>query len=513
MRYLNKITIFFLSTIFVISSCNTDELTDLNINPNAVNEIDMNLLLTQVQLLNNNSGYSFEKTWWYLPGYMQYMAATHGVLDFGDKYLNSRPEDLAGFYEDSYQNAVLNVNEIIEHTKEDPAQKGLYAVARIMKVLVMHRLTDFYGDIPYSEAAKGFSEGILQPKFDPQEGIYQDMLKELEESVSIIKSGASLTKPEQDIFYKGNMAKWNKFANSLMLRLGMRMSKVSPNGAKQWVAKAISGGLMESNDDNTVLLHANGPSDINWNPLSFLNTDPEVVGSKMSRTFIDWLKNNNDPRLMIYTMGIGPKEGPFDADPANQKGMPNGYDEITIKQYEGLPETQDVDLDLTYSTINVLLVSRTSPSIYMSHAEVEFLLAEASQLGWISDDAAAHYNAGVTSALKQYAIFDPSFEVSDTEVQEYLEAHPYNQEKGLEMIGEQYWAVNFTNPAEAWANWRRTGFPVLEQIQYKYGSYDDKIPRRFQYPLDEPSVNTKNYNEVIARQGPDTWQTRIWWDK
>ncbi len=510
----NTITLF-LSMVLVFSACNTSELTDLNINPNTVNTIDPEFMLANAQLLNNTHIYSLELVWYYVPGYVQHFAAVGGVFGFGDKYLNNRPEDLYNFYTSCYTNAVADITDVIRTTKDDPKQLAVNSIARIMRVFIMHRLTDFYGDIVYFDGGAGFSSNVLLPKFDKQQEIYADMLKELEESVLALSSSSnlSLKTPTQDLYYSGDKGKWVKFANALMLRLGMRMSKADPAAAKQWVAKAVAGGLMTSNEDNTTLIHTNGPNEFSRNPISIAFESVESEGQKLSKTFIDWLKNNEDPRLMIYTMGIGPATGPFNTNPIDQKGMPNGYNEETIKEYEGVPPEGEVDIHTMYSTVNKLLVSRTSPSIYMTYAEVELLLAEASQLQFIAGSAADHYNAAVRAAMTMYSKFDPSLSVSDGDISAYLAAHPYDPNVGLKMIGEQYWAINFTNPTEAWANWRRTGFPVLTPVDYEGPNYNNTIPRRFQYPLSESATNANNYNEVVQRQGPDTWDTRMWWDK
>lgn len=500
--------------LLACSSCNKKELTDLNINPNSLNAIDPEYQLAKAQLLNETQQNAFLPLMYYVPGFTQHFAAVSGVLDFGDKYLTSRPEDLNAFYSSIYTNAVLNLTDIIQKTKGDPEQVVVCSMARITRVFVMHRITDMYGDIIYFDAGKGFSSLVLLPKFDAQQDIYADMLHELESASSALKNTTGLLKnPVQDLFYSGDIGKWVKFSNALMLRLAMRMSKADAASAKQWVAKAISGGLMTSNEDNMVLLREDGPNIASRNPLSLIFEFIESEGQKLSKTLIDFLKDNNDPRLMIISMGIGPAAGPFDTNPAHQKGMPNGYDENTILEYEGLPANAIIDIHATYSTVNTKLVARNAPSVYLTYGEVELLLAEASQLGFIPDDAAAHYNKGVGAAMHMYAIFDTSLGISDSEVSAFLLAHPYKPATGLRQIGEQYWIANFTNPIEAWSNWRRSGYPALIPVIYPGSVYNGKIPRRFLYPTAEAATNTDNYREVISRQGADNWNTRMWWDK
>lgn len=502
------------SLILSLDSCNKTNLTDLNINPNTQQEIDPELQLAKAQLLNETHQNAFVPLMYYVPGYVQHFAAINGVMSFGDKYLMNRPEDLNSFYSNIYTNAVLNLTDIINKSKDDPKKLAVYAMARIMRVFVMHRLTDMYGDIIYFDAGAGFSSGNLLPKFDAQKDIYGDMLKELFESANDLRSTtASLKNPVQDLFYQGDKIKWIKFANSLMLRLALRMIKADPNATKEWVHKSIAGGLMTGNEDNAVLAHSDGPGITSRNPFSQLFEFVETSGQKLSKTLIDFLKNRDDPRLMLFTMGIGPVGGPFDTNPAHQKGMPNGYDDVSILTYEGLPASGSIDIDTVYSTVNLELFARTAPSVYLTYAETELMLAEAAELGFIEDNAAIHYNNGVTAAMKMYGIFGPSFTISDDAIGQYLADQPYLPGSGLKMIGEQYWVVNFTNPIEAWSNWRRTGFPELVSVNYPGSMYNVQIPRRFLFPATEAAVNSDNYQDMISRQGADDWNTRIWWDK
>ena len=514
MKHIKILTGLGLWLMIAGTACNKSELTNLNINPNTLNTIDPEIQLAKAQLLNETEQFFYEPIMYYIPGYVQHFAAISGIMSFGDKYFTNRPEDMNSFYSNLYTNAIVNLTDIIAKTKDDTQKELVYSIARVMRVFVMHRLTDMYGDIVYTEGGGGFSQNALFPKFDSQRDVYADMLKELQESSETLKTTSNTLKNStQDLFYGGDKIKWAKFANSLMLRLAMRISGADGSLSQQWVSTAIAGGLMTSNDDNAMLLHTDGPNPAARNPFSLVFESVEIEGQKLSKTLIDFLRDNNDPRLHIISMGIGPAEGPFDINPAHQKGMPNGYDATTILDYEGLPPGSILNIHTTYSTVNTRLVNRTAPSLYLSYAEVELLLAEAAELGFINSSAVTHYNNGVSAAMKMYQSFDESLAVSDEEVEDYLTAHPYNPSEGIKMIGEQYWVANFTNPIEAWANWRRSGYPELIPVNFPGTNYADQIPRRFLYPSAEAATNAVNYKEVIARQGPDTWDTRIWWDR
>ena len=205
----------------------------------------------------------------------------------------------------------------------------------------MHRITDMYGDVPYSEAGNGFILGLYKPKYDRQSFIYDDMLKELEEAGQNLNASKP-TFGAADYLYGGNTAKWKTFANSLMLRLGMRLTKVEPAKAELWVKKAISRGVMQSNADLAKLNHTDGTAlNFYWDGRELRGGEgvpPSAKGKgygKMAKTFVDYLKTANDPRLPFYiTLWEGnadPTQLASSTVPAKQKGLPNGYDYSSIK--------------------------------------------------------------------------------------------------------------------------------------------------------------------------------------
>jgi hypothetical protein len=273
------------------------------------------------------------------------------------------------------------------------------------------------------------------------------------------------------------------------------MSKADAALAEATVRKAISGGVMTSNADIAMIQHSSGPEGINQNGIGqvFLADDNQ----RMSKTFIDWMANHNDPRLdVLGYMAVG----------GAHVGLPNGYDAQTIAS------VGSDDLN-TYSRVNPKLVTVDAPMIFMTYAEVELLLAEAALRGWHSGDAATHYNNGVKAAIQQWEVYDASLAVSDADAEAYLATNPFSAAEGMRMIGEQYWAATFLNEYEAFANWRRTGYPALTPTDYPGNQSNSQIPRRLRYPDSEYGINGDNIQAAISRQGPDEFTTRVWWDK
>ncbi|WP_246343602.1 SusD/RagB family nutrient-binding outer membrane lipoprotein [Adhaeribacter radiodurans] len=455
--------------------------------------------------------------------FMQFFASLNPYQWTGDKYLAK-----AG-YSDGLFNAGYNVElkeniQILNLTKDNPTQSNLYNIARIWRVYIMHRITDMYGDVPYFEAGQGYINGLYKPKYDPQSAIYADMLKELDEA-ALALDPAKPSYGAADFLYAGNTDKWKKFAYSLMLRLGMRLTKVDAGMAESWVKKAIAGGVMQSNADLAKLNHTDGTAlQFYWSGRELRGGEgvpPSAKGKgygKMAQTFVEHLKTTQDPRLPFYiTLWPGnadPTQLPTSTEPSKQKGLPNGYDYSTIKTI--IPNWTD-DMLAEYSEINLNTVgNNATPSIFQSYAEVELYLAEAALRGWGPGDAKTHYETAVKASMDMQPLYPGGMSVTEEEYAAYLVANPYvggSFDEQMEQIHTQLWASLFMNNIEVYANWRRTGYPKLTPTNYSGNETGGQIPRRLPYPQSEASLNTENYAEAVKNQGPDLFSTRVWWDK
>lgn len=528
-RYSYKFIVSALVLGLLVSSCDTDELHEININPQAVNQIDLNFIFSTAELgiaSNGSSGDNRYTDWRTNIGMgsnaIQHLATPGGISSNGNFYTHNEETSAAPF-DFTYNDQLKNIAEILRQTGPDGYDAGnkvnMRNAARILRVFSYARLTDFYGAIPYFEANQGI-EGIFFPKYDKQSVIYPDLLKELEEAVN----GLSTANPDEgfakaDMIYQGDIAKWKKWGNSLMLRLAMRVSNVDPGLASTFVTKAVSGGVFTSNDDNVWIPMDNGPSewqDQNGISRAFYPGDGGNPNT-MSKTLIDFLKGadpnsvaDDDPRLMILSGGIARWTAtewiPINTDPLQQKGAPNGYNQTEIEDMLGYP----ILMDTAFSRMNYLLLDDADPYMIMNHAEVEFLMAEAIErgIGSVGGTAQEHYEAGVKSAMQMYTPFDESLTVSDAEVATYLSFYPYGSRPALEMIGEQLWVSKFMNWWDAWHDWKRTGFPVLVAHTTSLSNVTGgQIPRRLQYPATElasnPNFDQSNFNNYTSR---------VWWD-
>lgn len=506
--------------LLVFSGC-TSDFEELNTDKNKVTEANYipsyNLSRAQLEY-TGNSDFSYDA--WrvniiYASMMMQQLANTGWYA--GDKYTQNDAFANACF-DVGYNDQVKYIVDLLEITKDNPAYANLYQIARINRVLIFHRLTDLYGDIPYSEAGLAYHEGIYTPVYDTQEFIYTDMLKELEEAAAALDAAGDLPGANDLIYGAASdpITMWKKFAYSLMLRLGMRLTKVNNSLAKTWVEKAVAGGVFTSNEDNAYILH-----DASGGRLT-VNRNSNILGGEwnatntgevfLSKTFVDFLSDTSDPRLSLFSrvMNTG------DTNPANQIGLPNGldeaggaYDVTTDPDYPG--KTGNI---LNYSTIrDDIFLQLDGPTFIITYAQVELLLAEAAIQGFsVGGTPESHYNAGVTAAMQFLTQYNASAVVTDVQVADYLAANPYDPAAGEQMIGEQYWIASFLDWYEVWSNWRRTGYPELIPVNYPGNATGGVIPRRMLYPAHEASNNANNYADAISRQGINTFLTKVWWD-
>ena len=499
--------ILLIPCLLLLASCDSG-FEEMNVNPTQASQIDPNFKLTNIQL--NISGQRYEN--WrtnliYSSVMIQHFATLPGYWA-GDKYTYIGSYS-AAMWDRYYPNIARNIEDLLLQTSEDPEMANMHHITQIMRVVMYHRLTELYGDVPYSEAGRGFIDDITQPKYDPQSEIYADMLAKPEAAATGLNPAGS-TYGGGDLMYQGDVGQWRKFANSMMLRLGMRLVKVDPGAAQNWVQKAIAGGTMESNDDIAYVPHNDPSGWRNGNGQVFL-----ADGSpRLSKFFVDWMVAHGDPRLEVY--GTIPVAG---ADPV---GMPNGKAAGSSDPVNGIendPSWVSCDggaspcgMDV-YMQPNPVIQGWDDPMFFMTYAEVELLKAEAAVRGWHSGDPATHYANGVRAAMQYLSMYGAEASISDADIDAYLSANPYDGANAMQQINEHIWAATLLNEYEGYANWRRTGYPELTPVVFPGNVTGGTIPRRMRYREAEAVANPENYSAAVSRQGPDEFTTRMWWDK
>lgn len=502
----------------------------MNLNPGVV---DYKMEFTQVQAQICGSDWDIWRNGCiYIANMIQHTSS----VDWQQGVFYTWTNDYSGAYWGGFYSggraAIRNIIDVMNNWEGNPAYANEYQMCRIMKAYMFQIMTDLYGDVPYSEAGKGYSENpIPYPKYDKQEDIYNDLLKELDEAQSALNASGSNTIGASDIIYGGDATKWKKFANSLMLRVAMHLTKVAPDKATTWVNKAISNGLFTSNDDNAFVPHESGsPSDDSSEPYGKIFSSSDTQAFYISETFINILQD--DPRLSLVATVCtqDPKSGwgAADFDYGNsaadiQKGMPVGYDteggNWDLSKAPGYPGS---NWRKTYSLPNRNVYARPdSPSMLVTYAGNQLLLADAVTRGIITTgNAKDYYKNGITAAMKQFSYYKKATAITDAQINSYLAANELSTDKetALKQINTEYYIHTFCNEYEAYANWRRTGYPVLTPAKnaasYSGNVTNGQIPRRFMYPSNESTNNPANYNEAVKRlNGGDKMSSRVWWDK
>ncbi len=439
----------------------------------------------------------------------QVISPNSGVLT-GANYNQDNRASTQVNWQNYYQNVIKNTGDVIDRTKDDPAYSNVYNMARIVQAHAFMILTDSYGSIPFTEAGRGYSDQIFFPSYDTQESIYPRIIQELEEAGAALSLTGKIE--TADILFKGNIPQWKAYANSLLLRAGMRLVNVDPTTAQQVVAKAAPGVIL-SNDGNALIAH-----DANYtNPIGNMLNSTEASNFFLAEPFVNHLKATGDPRLRaIAVTYVGAKSGPEQTpenasfDPAIQVGMPMGNDNAGA-----VKAAADAGLASFYEFSQVdrrRITKLQSPSFLVTASQNLLLLAEARVRGWITAGTAEeYYENAVAAHMNQISSIDPASTIPQAAIDQYLAANPFDPAKALEQINTQYWISSFLNGPEAFANFRRSGFPVLEENPFP----GREVPfiNRLTYPNSEISVNGENVGAAISGQGPDDLATKVWWHK
>jgi len=503
----------FIVLAFLLTGLNSCDkgFVEINTNPVLATTLDPLYLFSNAQFGSAINTLSYQSAI-----VQQIVTPFTGVLEGGNHNLVYDPNTNANFNSlfVAPGGPVVLLTDVINQTKANAARTNLYNMARIMKAYVFSVLVDTYGDVPYSQAGQGFLGGINLPKYDDNKAIYDDLLKEVDEATKALDATKAIE--TGDLFYKGNIAQWKKLGNSLLLRLAMRYSKADAAKAQQYITIAVTGGVMQANSDNALIAFNSAFNHPSAN--SYQGT--EKGNYYLGKPFVDYLLSTNDPRLNViavkyqFPANALASAGTEDTNPLNQMGMPFGYNESSIVNDPLYPGKSGAAWK--YSQLNRRTVAKIDiPEFFITYAQTQLLLAEAAQRNWATGSAATFYNAGVKAHMDQMKQYDVTATIAPASQDAYLLANPFNPATALQQINTQYWIASFQNGSEAWANFRRSGFPALTPNAYP--SADPAVAggfiHRLVYPVREKSVNTANYNEAVARMGADNLATRVFWDK
>jgi len=531
------IIIFTLAFGFVVSCKDLDE---LNINPNGVDPTiaDVNFLLPTVQ--TNVGKIIYNIGFGTFSGVMQHTQQTGWFGGYNNYNWDPLSHSWNGYY-----SILMNNEEYFKKAVKDDYEFH-EGVARIMRAYVFGLITDIWGDAPYKDALKAErGPNHFMPAFDPQQEIYHDILADLDTANTLLSKTASEYRnivSKQDLIYRGDVSKWQKFANSLAMRDYMRLQAKEPAFAEEGIKRIVGDPalypLIRVADDDANISFP-GTSSATSNPLNTVyDLDPAgaYMRVKMGKTLVDVMQENDDPRLGVWANKIkiplklvsgtgidqinnnGEREVSQDLVTAFEEanGMKVDFDPEYVGVTISHPLVQIFNMNSANaaqgtvnphaSHLNERYTKTTDPLVLMrliSAAEVNLILAEAAYRGWISGDPTEYYAEGIQESFKAWGVGE-AFE-------DYIVNAPY---EGLESVIEQKWIAHWTTAHEAWFDWRRTGLPSLKTGP---AAVRPVLPIRWYYhTTDEIEKNRANAEAAIERlestpyQGTDQSKNSAW---
>ena len=430
---------------------------------------------------------------------------------------------VASSYTESYSTVVPLWQDLKGKTETQFPE--VFALAQILKISAWHKATDMFGPIPYKEAGKG----LITVPYDSQEEVYKAMFKELSDAIEVLTkyadNGNSKLLPNADAVYAGDVHKWVVYANSLMLRLAMRVYYADAALSKKYALQAVnhSYGVMKTKDDEAKM--ERGAS------LEFKNNLDVLINQynecRMGSSMLAYLGGYQDPRLPKY----------FNTSTVSQAVTVGTYG-----KYSGVPTGHDVSSNDAFRDSSRPAITSTTPTYWMRASEVYFLLAEAALHGFAvggtaeslyekgiemsfeengiaSSEVADYMSSGLKPSAYSFHLTNPGVNVDVPAVTQATTEWSGTDEEKLEKIMIQKWIALYPNGQEAWTEYRRTGYPKLHSVvtNYSNGEIDSEVGiRRMRFPTNkstsaEDIANLESARKLL-RGGLDKAGTRLWWD-
>lgn len=482
-----------MALLLSLGSCTT-KFDEYNTNPNEMDLWNIGPSGMLQQLLYSGTEVFLYRTWLLNGELIQYTFAGSGNNTY-HRYVIANSVGSSAWSNLYRQAANADHMRLLAIQRESPNYE---AVAVTLRTLLISNVIDIFGDAPYTEAFKGPSEGISQPKFDRQEDVYRALMADYEYANSLYDTSAAFENPERDLLYGGDVAKWQKFNNSLYLRLLMRLSnRDDVLGVSEKINEIFSSParypIFTSNDDNATMYYDAVEPFVNYFGSRLETQFTTSTGRRPAEQIINMMKETGDPRISIWFR-----------QPSGADGWKGGQSGI---------EAQEADLTGVANLNKTNLGEYDSPYALMKYDEVLFIQAEAMQRGWVAGDAAATYQQAIRASIEFWHGVDKTgLNITDRVIENFLANVPYDGT--LKAILDQKYVALFWVGFEAWADYRRTGYP---ELVIGTGTFNDHIlPRRLVYPTNTMETNRENYEEVLARLrnvygGDDDMKTPLWW--
>ncbi len=396
-------------------------------------------------------------------------------------YDRSLPDEM---WETLYRDVLLDFKEVrrlidLDESIEDEVKTNRKAVVDILEVYAYHVLVDINGDVPYTEALNGRNNPT--PAYDDAETIYNDLIARLTADAVALDPGYD-GMGEADVIFNGDVELWRTFANSLQLRLAMRIADVNPSLSRSTAEAAIARGVFADQSQSAALIYFGVTPHINslYNYIIQQGRRDFVA----SNTIVDTMNAINDPRRAYYFTTVG----------GEYIGGPYGYRNVFSQCSSFAPE----------------MLQPGFPAILLDYVEVEFLLAEAAARGYNTGTgtAVSHYNTAVTQSILAWG-------GTEAEATAYLLQPEVGYSTGStandfrKKIGLQKWIALYNRGLEGWAEWRKFDTPQFNIPRNKTAA---DFPMRMPYPYNEDNLNLANYTAASAAIGGDLVSTKLFWD-
>jgi hypothetical protein len=483
----------FAALLLFVSAC---DLTDMNENPNEPITVTPTNLLTRGQNLIAANTYAVSTHGWFGNIYSQYWTQNQYTAEDRFDFPYARAVQVNDMWNNWYV-AMNNLEEIVRLYERSPGRydafghpNNMEAIALILQAYTFQLITDIWGPAPFSKAFLGTANAA--PAYDSQQEIYVGVLEMLTRANGLINVGAPGPTPAAaDLVYGGNMAQWKKFANSLKLRVAIRIADVMPAESQQAIQQALSAGVFTSVADRAEIRFSGSPP--YRNPI-FNSYDDGRDDWAVTSTLVDYMQANDDPRLPAF------------ADPSDRDNVIVGFD---YGQTNGAAQAQfSVG---NFSRPAAHLRQPATPGVLMRYDEVLFVQAEAAQRWGIGGSAAVLYQDAIRASMADWGVTD------QVAITAFLLSVPYNAANWKQVLGRQKWVALYNQGVQGWSEWRRLDFGLLRPPAG--GSLRDfglPIAVRIPYPSDEQTLNQQNWLAAVTAHfggaANDHQGRRLWWD-
>ena len=476
----------------VLGAC-TKDFETINTNPNSPETTNTEFLMSEVLL---STAYAYQEN---AVGRRPASAGRYLTLVRNTGY------DLFDWgpvsWDDIY--ARLSVNKTFMETAQKRSENQYVAISKIMKAFNFGYMTDLFGDIPYSQALKSKESNLIYPEYDQQQVIYPDLLKELREANDLLKGSNEEINAKGDVMFKGKALLWRKFANSLRLRMLLRISKAYAPAFTEMQAiinDKASFPIFESSADNAEVAYLGNLAGYSWpgGPLAMIDFD--YLKTKVSKELVDRLIQRNDPRLAVWVEPVKSTVGST-VDLNRYVGVPNAIDAPSA--YNGGEDHVSV-FSSSFFRKNGGSTNPLLKASLITYTEQCFILAEAMQRGKITvpgETAESMYYKAIRESMSSYGV---------TASATYFDQSVVKYNGTLEQLITQKWIAMLFKGAEGWFDQRRTGFPAFVTGPLAAGR---GIPKRYVFPDSESAKNKVNYQKAVAAFGPDKESTLMWYLK